>query len=127
MPQAVLADGFLKVMQKGSGPKKQELVSGLHAMSRSFSEPKFPTTCHWEHDTHIRLAWGQRFYSSGPAASVMRDPEVGEPVFNVLRDLMDDSRAAARVACAVLYGVAFVLLAGALGIQLEWAVRGMLL
>jgi hypothetical protein len=58
---------------------------------------------------------------------VLNFPDVGGPVFYVLRDLMDDARPVARVACASLYLTAFALLSLALLMQLGWAVRGMLL
>jgi len=124
----VLADGFLKVMQGSSNEKKGGIVSGLQALQVNITHPSFPDAQQWAADTVVSFSTGGRPYPpKGPTAYLVRYPEVGGPLFYVLRDVMDDSRRPARVACALLYGVAFVLLAGTLLIQLSWAVRGMLL
>ncbi|HKC93243.1 MAG TPA: hypothetical protein VKB81_04395 [Nitrospira sp.] len=122
-----LAGAFLKIMRGDNKEKKGEMISGLHALNTHITEPRVPDTYQWQVDTTIKLEAAGRVQLPGPAAHIMRFPDVGESFFYVLRDVMDDSRWAARVACAVFYGAAFVLLSLALAMQLGWAVRGMLL
>lgn len=123
-----LAGAFVKIMQGTNKEKKGKIVSGLQALRVGFMEPSFPDTQHWEPSTDIFLSIeGRPGPGKGPASHIFRFTQVEGPVFYVLRDVMDDFRRPARVACAVFYGVAFVLLFATLVMQLWWVVQGMLL
>jgi hypothetical protein len=124
----ILAAAFLKVMQENDKKKMGEIVSGLQALHYTFAQPPDPINTKWKQDTQIRLDYrGGGFHPVSSVEYTMRFTEAAEAIFSVMRDVMDDSRRAARVSCAVLYGLAFIFLSGALIIQMWWAARGMLL
>jgi hypothetical protein len=100
---------------------------GLQAHQVSIKETDIIGGEPLEAKTPVRFVVDGRITRSGGLAFVLNFPDVGGPVFYVLRDLLDDSRRAARMACALLYLIAFALLFLTLVIQLGWAVRGMLL
>jgi hypothetical protein len=106
---------------------KQAMIGGLQAHQVNLKQTQVIQSgelLHWR--THVNFFVGG-VNRSGGLAFVLSYPEVGGPVFYVLRDLLDDSRRAGRVACALLYLFAFAFGFMALGMQLGWAVRGMLL
>jgi hypothetical protein len=123
---SALLDGFIAIAAGGDNIKKRAMIMGLAVHKVNIKGAVYGTEA-MHGNTAVEFVVDGRLTRNGGLAFVLGYPEVSEPVFYALRDVMDDCRRPARVACALLYGVAFTLLAGALLIQLGWAVRGMLL
>ncbi len=122
-----LVGGLLKIAHGIDIEKKDAMVMGLQALKVSLKATDISGTQPLEASSAINLVFDGRTTRSGPVARVLRFPEIGEAFYYVLRDVMDDSRRATRVTCAVLYLSAFVLLFFTLVLQLGWAVRGVLI
>jgi hypothetical protein len=124
---ATLVTSFAKIARDDDEKKRRAMMLGLQAHQVSFKGTQLNPAEPLEGKTPVTFVVDGRITRSGGLSFVLNHSDVGGPVFYVLRDLMDDSRRAARVTCAFLYLVAFALLSLSLLMQLGWAVRGMLL
>lgn len=122
----LLLSALLKIMQGDDMEKKAAVLTGIGAHNVQFSKPVDPLGARWTRDLQVQFS-SANYSPLGRLEYVMGVPWVAEPVFFVLRDLMDDSWKLGRIVCAMTYYIAFALLTAALSIQISWAVRGLML
>lgn len=125
---SVLVDAFLEILKSSDGSRKKGLKDGLIGFHRFLEQPG------WDNmpealspSTPFRINSETKLWGTSPLRELMRDQDVAEPIFYILRDVMDECRRPWRILCASFYYVALGLFLGALSLQLYWAIRGVLL